>query len=58
MIPALCEKYTSVDVLFYMAKKIAAQTLPMVQGDKIVITGGNTIGRSGTTNLIKIEEME
>ena len=58
VIPALCEKYTSVDVLFYMAKKIAGQTLPLQTGDKIVITGGSTSGRSGTTNLIKIEEME
>ncbi len=56
--PALCEKYTSVDVLFYMAKKIAGKTLPLEKGDKIVITGGSTSGRSGTTNLIKIEEME
>ena len=58
VIPALCEKYTSVDVLFYMAKKIAGQTLPLQPGDKIVITGGSTSGRSGTTNLIKIEEIE
>ena len=58
VIPAMCEKYTSVDVLFYMAKKIAGQMLPLQPGDKVVITGGSTSGRSGTTNLIKIEEME
>ena len=58
VIPALCETYTSVDVLFYMAKKIAGQTLALNKGDKIVITGGSTSGRAGSTNLIKIEQWD
>ena len=58
VIPALCETYTSVDVLFYMAKKIAGKTLDLQQGDKIVITGGSTSGRAGSTNLIKIEQWD
>ena len=57
VIPAMCEKFTSTDVLFYSAKKIAAEQLSLKKGDKIVITGGDTSGRSGTTNLIKIEEI-
>ena len=57
VIPAMCEKFTSTDVLFYTAKKIAAKELGLVNGDRIVITGGNTTGHSGNTNLIKIEEM-
>ena len=57
VIPAMCEKFTSTDVLFYTAKKIASSTLDLQKGDKIVITGGDTSGRSGKTNLIKIEEM-
>ena len=40
VIPAMCEKYTSTDVLFYTAKKIAEQKLNLKTGDKIVITGG------------------
>ncbi len=55
--PAICEKFTSTDVLFYTAKRIAAAQLNLQKGDKIVITGGDTTGRSGTTNLIKIEEI-
>ena len=55
--PATCEKFTSTDVLFYTAKKIAQQVLSLKKGDRIVITGGDTTGHSGNTNLIKIEEI-
>ena len=54
VIPAICEKFTSTDVLFYTAKKIAEKTLPLEKGDHIVITGG-VPGESGATTLIKIE---
>ena len=57
VIPAICEKFSSTDVLFYTAKKIAEQKLYLNKGEKIVITGGNTSGESGTTNLIKIEDI-
>jgi pyruvate kinase len=57
VIPALCEKYSSTDVLFYMAKSIAKEKLSLCRGDKVVITGGNTSGESGTTSLIKLEEI-
>lgn len=57
IIPAMCETFNSTDVLFYTAKKIAARELNLSKGDRIVITGGNTTGSSGNTNLIKIEEI-
>ena len=57
VIPAMCEEFTSTDVLFYTAKKIAKGTLGLKKGDKIIITGGDTTGKSGTTNLIKIEDI-
>ena len=57
VIPAMCEKFTSTDVLFYTAKKIATKELGLAKGDRIVITGGDTTGYSGNTNLIKIEEI-
>lgn len=57
VIPAICERYTSTDVLFYTAKKLAEQELPLEKNDKIVITGGVTTGESGNTNLIKIEKI-
>ena len=57
VIPAMCEKYSSTDVLFYMAKSKAKSELSLRRGDKVVITGGNTSGESGTTSLIKVEEI-
>ncbi len=57
VIPAICEKFSSTDVLFYTARKIAEQNLTLEKGDKVVITGGVTTGESGNTNLIKIEEI-
>ena len=55
--PAMCEQFTSTDVLFYTAKKIAIKELGLKSKDKIVITGGDTTGHSGNTNLIKIDEI-
>ncbi len=57
VIPVMCEKFTSTDVLFYTAKRIAQETLHLKKGDKIVITGGDTNGQSGNTSLIKVEEL-
>ena len=57
VIPAMCETFTSTDVLFYTAKKIASKELGLAAQDKIVITGGDTTGHSGNTNLIKIDEI-
>ena len=53
--PVLCEVYPSVEVLFYTAKRMAAKTFRLNREDKIIISGGDTNGRSGNTNLIKIE---
>ncbi|MBQ6893703.1 MAG: pyruvate kinase [Clostridia bacterium] len=58
VVPAMCEKFTSTEVLFYTAKKIAEHTMSLTSGDRIVITGGVTTGESGNTNLIKIESIE
>ena len=57
VIPAMCEEFTSTDVLFYTAKKIASKELGLAKKDRIVITGGDIAGRSGNTNLIKIDEI-
>lgn len=57
VIPAMCERFSSTDVLFYTAKKIAEKDLNLNKGDKIIITGGDTSGTSGNTSLIKIEHI-
>jgi pyruvate kinase len=57
VLPVMCEKYSSIDVLFYIAKNTAADVLSLTKGDKIVVTGGDITGKSGNTNLIKVEEI-
>lgn len=55
VMPALADEYNSTDVLFYVATQLAREKLGLKPGDKIVITGGVTNGKSGNTNLIKVE---
>lgn len=55
VIPVLCETFTSTDALFETAVKLTKETLDLKDGDKIVITGGETSGKSGNTNIIKVE---
>ena len=57
VVPALAEEYKSTDVLFYVATQLAKEKLGLAPGDKIVITGGVTTGKSGDTNLIRVEEI-
>ena len=55
--PALCEECTSTDVLFYNAQKYAKEKFSLKEGDRLVMTGGITNGKSGNTNLIKVESI-
>lgn len=55
--PMMSDEFQSTDVLFYHAI-VAARTSGMAKkGDNIVITGGLTNGKSGNTNLIKLETL-
>ncbi|MGN0179295.1 MAG: pyruvate kinase [Monoglobaceae bacterium] len=55
VLPVLSEQFDSTDVLFYHAMSVAKKNLNLKSGDSIVITGGITNGKSGNTNLIKID---
>lgn len=55
VLPVLSEQFDSTDVLFYHAMSAARKNLKLNPGDSIVITGGITNGKSGNTNLIKID---
>ncbi|MDY6314295.1 MAG: pyruvate kinase [Clostridia bacterium] len=55
VLPVLSEEFNSTDVLFYHAVVKAKQSGLADKGDTIVITGGMTNGKSGNTNMIKIE---
>ena len=55
--PVLAEEFTSMDVLFYHAKRAAIDSGLVKKGDRIVITGGNPNGKSGNSNVINIEQI-
>ena len=57
VIPVMSEKFNSTDVLFYHASRVAKEALVLNPGDSIVMTGGMTNGVSGTTNVIKVENI-
>ena len=57
VIPVLSEEFTSIDVLFYHAKRAAIKLGLVKKGDRIVITGGNPNGKSGNSNVINIENI-
>ncbi len=57
VIPVLSEEFTSMDVLFYHAKRAAINLGLVKKGDRIVITGGNPNGKSGNSNVINIEQI-
>lgn len=53
--PMLAERYDSIDVLFYQAKRMAVESFQLPKGAHLVLTGGMINGTSGNTNLIKVE---
>ena len=57
VLPILSEEFTSMDVLFYHAKRAAIASGLVKKGDSIVITGGNPNGKSGNSNVINIEQI-
>jgi len=55
--PVMCDIYPSIEVLFYAAAQITKETLKLEAGDNIVISGGTTMNKSGSTNTIRIDEI-
>lgn len=55
--PILSEEFNSVDVLFYHAMRHAKSILHLEKGDNVVLTGGQTNGKSGNTNTIRLESI-
>ena len=56
--PVLSEEFNSVDVMFYHAVKKAKQVFGLSSGDNVILTGGQTNGRSGNTNTIRLETIQ
>jgi pyruvate kinase len=56
--PVLGESVPTTDVLFYSAYKTAKNLFKLQKGDHIVITGGQINGKSGNTNLLKVDVVQ
>ncbi len=53
--PVLTEQFPNMEVLNYYALRLAKAELNLSEGDTVVMTGGNTSGASGNTNVLRIE---
>ena len=53
--PVMAERFPSMDVMFYYAKKATAEVLDLQPGDNILLTGGTINGLRGNTDTIKLE---
>lgn len=55
VLPILTEQFPNMEVLVFYAVRLAKSALGLTSGDTVVITGGNTSGESGNTNVLRIE---
>ena len=55
VLPVLTEAFPSMEVLNYYAVRAARDALGLKSGDTVVMTGGDTSGTSGNTNVLRIE---
>jgi len=55
VLPVLTEAFPSMEVLNYYAVRTAKTALGLAEGDTVVMTGGDTSGESGNTNVLRIE---
>lgn len=55
--PIMCEQVFSMEVMFYNAVKQAQKVFSLTSGDNVVLTGGLINGKTGNTNIIKVERI-
>ena len=56
--PIISEEYSSIEVVFYQAKRAAERVFSLKSGDNIVLTGGQINGTPGNTDTIKVESVK
>ena len=57
VLPLLTEQFPNIEVLNYYSLRAAKDALQLRDGDTVVMTGGDTTGASGNTNVIRIEQI-
>ncbi len=56
--PALVAPFTDTDEIFELARLWALEHRIAIPGDRLVVTAGTPVGTPGTTNLVKVMEIE
>ncbi len=57
VLPLLTEQFPNIEVLNFYSLRAAKDALQLSDGDTVVMTGGDTSGESGNTNVIRIEQI-
>lgn len=55
--PVLCQKFDSMEDMFENAMNIAKDVFQLSKDDNVVLTGGLLNGKTGNTNMIKVERI-
>jgi len=58
VIPVMSEEYPSLDIVFYQGLQHAKSLFKLKAGDNVVLTGGQIMTTSGSTNIIKVETIK
>ena len=58
VIPIQTEHFPNMEVLNFFSMRLAKEALKLEKGDSVVMTGGDTSGQSGNTNVIRIETVK
>ena len=56
--PIQTEHFPNMEVLNFFSLRLAKDALKLQKGDTVVMTGGDTSGQSGNTNVIRIETVK
>lgn len=56
--PVLCQKFDSMEDMFENAMNIAKDVFQLSKDDNVVLTGGLLNGKTGNTNMIKVERID
>lgn len=57
VVPLMCEEKNNTDVLFDHATEVAVKNGYAAKNDTVVITAGIPLGISGTTNMLKVQQI-
>ena len=58
IVPVMCEEKNNTDELFNHAVEVSLANNLIEKGDAVVITAGVPLGQAGTTNMLKVQQIQ